>query len=429
MIHLQRRSNLLSVRCLAAVLCVGYSIGCVLCVRAFYSTTYLDHHFFSLSTMNEVVSSTPRRSARLQARTTATTQIPTAAPLWTAGLLTDIQYAPIPDGYSYSGMPRYYRSALTSARMAAQHLARAHVDCVWHLGDIVDGKCQALQSHGGSDMDDDPGIACCQHVLEALSDYQQGPIYHTYGNHCLYNMNRETMQQLLDIPFVREEPSGDLVGYRSIRMPGNTRIVVLDSYDVSLLQRSPDSIKYQQAVALLHQHNPNYPHAENSPQGMVGLHKRFVAFNGGVGPVQLAWLERTLEEARHNNERVILLSHQPMLPGSTAPICLMWNYQDVLQILRRYKDVVVASLSGHAHHYGYKRDASSGIHFRVLEAILEHTEPTYAILECYVDRLVVRGYGSCESAVYPFDPVVPCRASADSALEATVARTEIFIQS
>jgi len=42
-------------------------------------------------------------------------------PLFRIGLIADIQYAPIPDGYSYSGNARYYRHSLDVARHAAHH--------------------------------------------------------------------------------------------------------------------------------------------------------------------------------------------------------------------------------------------------------------------------------------------------------------------
>merc|ERR1712150_108155 len=98
------------------------------------------------------------------------------------------------------------------------------------------------------------------------------------------------------------------------------------------------------------------------------------------------------------------MSHQPIIPDSFVEVCLVWNYQDVLDILRDYGDIVIASFAGHAHKGGYKRDEQSGIHFRVIEAVLESPDPhkTYAIVDVFDDRLVVNGFGNCESAVYDF---------------------------
>ena len=329
------------------------------------------------------------------------------------GLLADIQYAPIPDGYSYSGNPRYYRNALQVAEVAAREFQRSQADVVVNLGDIVDGKCQSIATNGGiplpspDDRGRTVGEQCVDHVLTALSHYQHGPMIHSYGNHCLYNMDRPVMQRKLRIPFVQES-SGEWVGYYSYKLPKapQVRFVVLDTYDISLLQRCPQqSTKRQEAVQLLESKNHNYPQAENSPEGLNGMAQRYVAFNGGVGTTQLEWLQKTLELARQEEETVLILSHQPLLPGSTKPVCLVWNYPDVLRVLRSYRDVVAASFSGHAHKGGYRRDEKSGIHFRVVEAVLENPPPndTFALLSLYDNRMVVEGFGNCESAEYTLD--------------------------
>ena len=59
-------------------------------------------------------------------------------PLVTFGVLADIQYAPIPDGFSYNGKARYYRHALDAAKHAAKHFEEENVDLVINLGDIID---------------------------------------------------------------------------------------------------------------------------------------------------------------------------------------------------------------------------------------------------------------------------------------------------
>ena len=144
----------------------------------------------------------------------------------------------------------------------------------------------------------------------------------------------------------------------------------------------------------------------NSPEGLKGSERRFVGFNGSVGALQLEWLKKTLDQARLGRQKVVILSHNPILPESSSPVCLIWNYEEVLAILREYSDVMVASFCGHAHKGGYCRDSESGIHFRVFEAALENRpERTYAIVDVHDDRLVVRGFGNCESATYDFEHI------------------------
>lgn len=356
-----------------------------------------------------------------------------AAPTYTFGLLTDIQHAPIPDGHSFTGNARYYRHAMDAAAFAAQHFQEEGVDCVVNMGDIIDGKCADVGRWGGdvdtateveTNCDGDEIISvghdAIDNVLQSLSAYS-GRILHTYGNHELYNLSRERLQEKLGIPFTREK-CGDLVGYYTCLMDNHSnkqknkyeeqsssmklRALVLDTYDLCLLDRCPDtSHKRHRAHEILSANNHNYPHEENSPEGLKGVARRFVAFNGGIDEPQLDWLRQTLDTARSNGEKVIVFSHQPIHPKSTWPTCLVWNYDEILDILRLYNDVIIASFSGHAHKGGYVRDEESGIHFRSVEAVLESSPPirTYAIVDVYEDKLVVRGEGDCLSDVYDLD--------------------------
>jgi len=327
-------------------------------------------------------------------------------PQLTLGVLADIQHAPIPDGTSFSGTPRYYQHALEVAGKAAQRFEESKVDMVLNLGDIIDGKCALTTDDAvinGDVSENNVGKSAIKNVISALDAYKHGPIIHTYGNHELYNLSRDEIGKLLGIPFV-QETKADLVGYRSI-VKNKIRFVILDTYDIAMMGRCPDtSEKRKEAERILAKNNPNYPENENSPENLVGLEKRFVAFNGGIGETQLSWLKSTLQEAKKEEEKVIILSHQPIHPLSSAAVCLIWNYEEVLDILRQSKDIVIASFSGHAHRGGYHRDEDSGIHFRVFEAVLESPDPinTFAFVDIFKSELHVRGEGRCESACYDF---------------------------
>lgn len=358
------------------------------------------------------------------ASSSSSTQEEETKPTYTFGILTDIQYAPIPDGHSYGGNPRYYRHAKTAAEHAAKHFEEEKVHCVVNLGDIVDGKCSDVEKWGGSVSNkseggeiveeekkangSNVGHVALDDVLKALSSYKSGRMLHTYGNHELYSLSRHELAHKLSIPFTKE--GNDLVGYyhHLLHEPKSfpLRFLVLDSYDVCLLDRCAEtSPKHRAAHEILMKNNPNYPEEENSPEGLEGLSRRFVAFNGGVDTPQLEWLEQSLQMARENDEKVILCSHQPIHPDSTWPTCLIWNYDEILETVRKYNDVVIASFSGHAHKGGYTRDEISGIHFRTFEAILESPDPirTYAIIMLWEDRLEVRGWGDCMSDIYDLD--------------------------
>ena len=54
------------------------------------------------------------------------------------------------------------------------------------------------------------------------------------------------------------------------------------------------------------------------------LTPRWVPFNGGLGRRQSLWLERTLEEAKQRDDRVIVFSHIPVyVEVSARLICML----------------------------------------------------------------------------------------------------------
>lgn len=59
---------------------------------------------------------------------------------------------------------------------------------------------------------------------------------------------------------------------------------------------------------------------------------RFVKFGGGLSAAQLAWLQGQLEEAAAAGERVVAACHLVFHPGTAPPTCLLWNYDEVLQV-------------------------------------------------------------------------------------------------
>ena len=178
------------------------------------------------------------------------------------------------------------------------------------------------------------------------------------------------------------------------------RLVVLDGYDISYLGWPEGHPLHEQAVELLNSKNPNDD--KNSNSGLEGLNKRFVKFGGGVSTMQLEWLKNELTACRETNQRAIICCHLCLHPETCAPTCLLWNYDEVLQVLGDHADVVVATLAGHAHRDGYYKDAESGIHHRVCHGVLE-TEPgrdCYGIVEVYPDRIEVSGRDTFGSATW-----------------------------
>ncbi|KAM0026526.1 putative hydrolase [Helianthus debilis subsp. tardiflorus] len=61
-------------------------------------------------------------------------------PLFSFGVITDVQYADIPDSRSFLGIPRYYRNSILVWQKAIQNWNnRQNISFALNLGDIVDG--------------------------------------------------------------------------------------------------------------------------------------------------------------------------------------------------------------------------------------------------------------------------------------------------
>lgn len=156
------------------------------------------------------------------------------------------------------------------------------------------------------------------------------PVLHILGNHCFYNLTRPALNDRLGIHAwtadVTSPTAVPLLGqcnattrahsYYSVCPAPGWRVVVVDAYDVSMLGWGDDHPHYALAAEILDRENSN--DEKNSPEGMTGIQRRFVKFGGGVGSVQLQWLDAQLTEAHSAGERVIVAGHLPFHPD-TAP--------------------------------------------------------------------------------------------------------------
>jgi manganese-dependent ADP-ribose/CDP-alcohol diphosphatase len=114
---------------------------------------------------------------------------PGKQPLFSFGVISDVQYADIPDGHSFIVVPWYYRHSIRVLQRAVKKWNNhQNLSFVINFGDIVDGKCPPDQS--------------LDVVKKVNNEFQKfnGPVFHLIGNHCLYNLPRDKLLPLLKIP-------------------------------------------------------------------------------------------------------------------------------------------------------------------------------------------------------------------------------------
>ncbi|KAI7843313.1 hypothetical protein COHA_003014 [Chlorella ohadii] len=314
-----------------------------------------------------------------------------SAKLFSFGLLSDVQYSDKEDGASFHGTPRYYRYALQQLDRAVDAMRAADVAFALHLGDIVDYHNTLLPDCP------DSGLPASETALrEVLQHFDRlgRPTLHLLGTRLGIRELQQRQDGVWDAPH----------SYYTFSPAPGWRFICLDGYDVSILGWPAGHPLHEQARALLEANNPNED--KNSGKGLVGLQRRFVKFGGGISAAQLAWLQQQLEAAAAGGERVICCCHLCFHPDTCSPVCLMWNYQEVLEVLHRYAGTVVATLAGHAHMDGMATDAA-GIRHRVCKAVLE-TPPgreCYGIVDVYSDAIHIRGVDTFASEHWLLPPL------------------------
>uniref|UniRef100_H2MD59 ADP-ribose/CDP-alcohol diphosphatase, manganese dependent n=1 Tax=Oryzias latipes TaxID=8090 RepID=H2MD59_ORYLA len=297
-------------------------------------------------------------------------------PLFTFGVIADVQYADIDDGYkNYSRRrDRYYRSSLQllSNAQDAWREARVQPLFVLQLGDLIDA-----------------------------------PVHHVWGNHEFYNFSRSALlRSPLNSRLHADSGAGaapvrpDIYAYRFTPVPGFT-FVVLDAYDVSLLGREESSEEYRSAMELIRKYNQNQD--LNCPPAFADLRQRFTMFNGGFSKEQLDWLDSVLTSADEKQERVTIASHLPVHPFSTDAASLAWNFEELLAVIHSHK-CVVCYMAGHAHDGGYHHDKDTGVHHLTLDGVIE-TPPysdAFGIVSVYADRMELKGSGRVLDRLFLF---------------------------
>ncbi|KAM7382173.1 hypothetical protein PAMA_012841 [Pampus argenteus] len=225
-------------------------------------------------------------------------------PLFTFGVIADIQYADIDDGFNYSRTrKRYYRSSLELLRNAQESWSESapRPEFILQLGDIIDG---FNKGHAASDRALD----------SVLSEFSSSPteVHHVWGNHEFYNFSRSALLRSklnstlrTDGRLSGDQAGGDIYAYHFSPFPG-FQFVVLDAYDVSLLGREESSEQYSSAFSLIRQYNNNED--LNCPPAGGGLEQRFTKFNGGFSKEQLDWLDSVLCSADEKREKVTIVS-------------------------------------------------------------------------------------------------------------------------
>jgi hypothetical protein len=278
-------------------------------------------------------------------------------PLVRFGVIADPQYAPAPPQNT-----RYYANTLWKLSEAVAAFNALDLNFVVTLGDIIDRHVESY--------------------LHILPIYQrlEHDNWFVLGNH-EYSVAQD---YVLTVPAYL----GMAARYYD-RVVNGVRFIILDGNDLSLFANPAGTPRHAASVAMYDElRAANAANAQN--------------WNGGLSDAQLAWLRDRLEAAKAAGEPVIVMGHYPLHPEDKHNL---WNDQDVTGLLGEF-DHVMAYLNGHNHagHYG----ARDGIHYVTFEGMVETaTETAYALVEVYLDRIVIDGVGRVTDRELPIPAAQP----------------------
>jgi len=277
-----------------------------------------------------------------------------STPLFSFGVVSDIQYANKPVQH---GRSRFELDALYKLNKCISHWKEYQhpLKCIVNLGDIIDGHEDRCPTKDSEDLRD---------VLEALRQLHI-PTYHVLGNHCVWNLGCNYLVKELGMKH----------RFYDVELHSGWRFVFLDGTDLSLMK---DSHSLQEAQEYM----------------KTNAHRLLEDWNGGVSKRQRDWLTGVISAAKTNNEKVIVFCHWPLLNpwGPEMEPSMMWNADEILPLLD--PEVVFMFMSGHIHENGYVKH--NGVHHITLSAVVSAPfgENAHAVVHIHDDEVVIEGFGT-----------------------------------
>ena len=315
------------------------------------------------------------------------------SPLFSFGVIADIQYADIENAMNFSKTEhRGYRNALKEARRAVEYWKELVPSPLFiaQLGDLIDGQNSGTYGQGTA-MESPQSEKAFTAVMNELKKSGIHTV-HAVGNHELYNFSWEEMRALYND---EQNTIAKEHFYFSFQPIEGWTCIMLNPYEISIMQPE-DSRGYKEAYKILKDRNKNFltQGTTNFFEGLKGLEQRFVPFNGAFGPEQLLWLEQALDEANKKGERVLIFTHAPIFDDSASTKNLAFDYEQALEIIHRAGNVVLV-MAGHYHRGGYAQD-EQGVHHITVQSPLIHGH-CFGVVRVFDTEIECQGIGEQRS--------------------------------
>jgi predicted phosphodiesterase len=199
-------------------------------------------------------------------------------------------------------------------------------------------------------------------------------IYHVIGNHDL----SVDKSRFADVP---EKLNLDKTWY-SVTKKG-WRFVFLNGNDITFHTNNIKTVKQAEEIT-----------KKLKDAGKPNFHE----WNGGIGSEQIKWLEKELESAGREKQKVAIFCHYPLLPFEAHAL---WNSEEVLAVLSKF-NCVKLYMNGHNHAGNYV--FQNGIHFVNLKGMVEtESENAFSIISFTDEKIEIEGFGREESRSLLFE--------------------------
>jgi predicted phosphodiesterase len=262
------------------------------------------------------------------------------------GLFADCQYCDCETRGS-----RFYRNSLAKLQECIDLFnTQDDLEFVAGLGDLID------RDYAGFEK------------INSVLSRSEHDIKHVLGNHD-YEVEQVQIDKVAGI-------LGLSSGYYSFNIRG-WKFIFLNGNDITFKSADPGKIvKAKEMTQKIKEvGGPNY-----------------YEWNGGLGKIQLKWLDRQLKEADRKRLNAVLFCHYPVVPLEAHTL---WNHHEVLEILRKH-DSVKLWINGHNHAGGCEE--LNGIHFITLKGMVEtENENAFARITLTNNSIKVTGYGREEN--------------------------------
>jgi 3',5'-cyclic AMP phosphodiesterase CpdA len=246
-----------------------------------------------------------------------------------------------------------YRESIPKLREVVRIFNTYPLDFVVHLGDFIDRDLKDADK------------------LHGITKDLKAELWHVIGNHELWAPDTKVE----DVVEKYNMPSP----YYSKRMKG-TRFIMLDTNDLGVLEHPEGSPEWKVGRALLD---------KMKLEGAINAYH----WNGGLGEVQMQWLDDELTDAASHGENAILFAHHPVFPPG---ILNALNSNEIMDTIDSH-DNVTAFINGHNH--GGAFGVRKGVPYITMPGMLSGPHNAFGVANLYPDRLEIKGFGRVHDMV------------------------------